>query len=52
MLEKPKRNNKINNQDMQVPATIQDLINRYDLENNDIYDYLDKLVDYINKNIK
>ena len=48
MLEKPKRAKQLNNQDRQLPATIQELINRYDLENKDIYKFLDYLVDNIN----
>jgi hypothetical protein len=44
MIEKPKRPKKLNNQDRKIPINIQELINRYDLENNDIYDYLDSLV--------
>ena len=50
MLEKPKRVKQLNNQDRQLPATIQELINRYDLENKDIYKFLDYLVDSINEN--
>lgn len=50
MLEKPKRAKQLNNQDRQIPATIQELINRYDLENKDIYKFLDYLVDNINGN--
>ncbi len=49
MLEKPKRPKQLNNQDRQSPVTIQDLINRYDLENTKIYDYLDELIDYLNE---
>lgn len=49
MIEKPKRPKKINNHDRQIPATIQDLINRYDLENTQIYNFLDDLVDYLNE---
>ena len=50
MLEKPKRVKQLNNQDRQLPATIQELINRYDLENKDIYKFLNYLVDSINEN--
>lgn len=49
MLEKPKRPKKIDIQDRQPPQTIQELINRYDLDNVNIYDFLDKLVDYLNE---
>lgn len=48
MIEKPKRPKKLNNQDRKIPINIQELINRYDLENIDIYDYLDKLVSSFN----
>lgn len=44
MIEKPKRPKQINNQDRKIPANIQELITRYDLENIEIYDYLDRLV--------
>lgn len=51
MIEKPKRKKQLNNQDRQIPANIQELINRYDLDNKDIYDYLDKMVtEIINSN--
>ena len=50
MLEKPKRPKQLNNQDRQLPATIQELVNRYDLENKNIYKFLDYLVDNINSN--
>lgn len=49
MIEKPKRPIKLNNQDRQIPANIQDLINRYDLDNTNIYDYLEYLVNYLNE---
>ena len=49
MIEKPKRPRKINNQDNKTPQTIKDLIMRYDLDNTKIYDFLDSLVDYLNK---
>ena len=48
MIEKPKRPKKIPNQDNKQPQTIQELIRRYDLENIDIYDFLDYLVDKTN----
>lgn len=48
MIEKPKRPKKLNNQDRKIPASIQELINRYDLENNDVYDFLDYLVNSFN----
>lgn len=49
MIEKPKRKKQLNNQDRQIPANIQELINRYDLDNKDIYDFLDYLVNYLNE---
>ncbi len=52
MIEKPKRPQKINNQDKKQPQTISELIRRYDLDNIKIYDYLDSLVDKINTEIQ
>ena len=49
MLEKAKRPKKLNNQDRQIPTNIQELINRYDLDNLEIYDFLDYLVNYLNE---
>lgn len=49
MIEKPKRSKQLNNQDRKIPANIQELITRYDLDNKDIYDYLDYLVKYLNE---
>lgn len=49
MIEKPKRRKQLNNQDRQIPTNIQDLINKYDLDNTKIYDFLDYLVDYLNE---
>ncbi len=49
MIEKPKRPKKLNNQDRRIPNDIQELINRYDLDNTDIYDFLDYLVNYLNE---
>ena len=48
MIEKPKRPKKIPNQDNKQPQTIQELIRRYDLDNIDIYKFLDYLVENIN----
>jgi len=47
MIEKPKRPKQLNIHDRQPPRTLQELINRYDLDNTNIYDYLDKLVNQI-----
>ena len=49
MIEKPKRPTKISNQDNKQPQTIEQLIKRYDLDNIKVYDFLDKLVDYLNE---
>ena len=43
-MEKPQRLNKISSQEMKIPANIPELIARYDLDNLDIYEYLDNLV--------
>lgn len=48
MIEKPKRPKQPNIQDRQPPRTLQELINRYDLDNTKIYDFLDGLVDLLN----
>ena len=49
MIEKPRRQKQLSNQDRQIPNNIQDLINRYDLDNYKIYDFLDYLVNYLNE---
>ncbi len=49
MIEKIKRKKQLNNQDRQITANIQELINRHDLDNKKIYDFLDYLVDYLNE---
>ena len=49
MIEKIKRKNKPNKQDITKPKSVDDLIKKYDLENANIYDYLDYLVDYLNE---
>lgn len=48
MIEKIQRKKQIDSQDKQQPQTIQDVIRRYDLDNEKIEDYLDYLVDYLN----
>lgn len=48
MIEKPKRPKQPNIQDRQPPRTLQELINRYDLDNTKIYDFLDGLVELLN----
>jgi len=52
MLEKPKRPTKPKIQDRLQPTTVEELIRKYDLENKGVYDFLDKMVDYINDNNK
>jgi microcystin-dependent protein len=49
MLEKLKRQIKLSMQDRTSPNTVQDLIQRYDLENNTEQNFLNKLIDKINK---
>ena len=48
MIEKPKRPKKPDIQERQPPRTLQELINRYDLDNTKIYDFLDELVNQLN----
>lgn len=48
MIEKPKRPKKPDIQDRQPPRKLQELINRYDLDNTKIYDFLDELVNQLN----
>lgn len=48
MIEKIKRNKIVSRQDITKPKTVEELIQKYDLENQNIYDFLDKLVDYLN----
>lgn len=49
MIEKPKRPKQPDIQERQPPRTLQEIVNRYDLDNTKIYDYLDSLVNNINK---
>lgn len=49
MLEKLKRQIKLSMQDRTSPNTVQDLIQRYDLENNTEQNFLNNLIDKINK---
>lgn len=51
MIEKPRRPKLPNIQERQPPRTLQELINRYDLDNIQIYDYLDNLVKVLNEEI-
>lgn len=48
MIEKPKRPKQPNIQDRQPPRTLEELINRYDLDNTKVYDFLDELVELLN----
>lgn len=48
MIEKMKRK-QIARQDITKPKTIDELIQKYDLENKNIIEYLDYLVDYLNQ---
>lgn len=52
MIEKPKRPKRLDIQDRQPPRTLQELTNRYDLDNTKIYDYLDELISKVNEKIK
>lgn len=47
MIEKIRTKNNINNQDRQNPKTIQELINRYDLDNTEVINKLNELIDYL-----
>ena len=49
MIEKPKRPKKPDIQERQPPRTLQELMNRYDLDNTKVYDFLDYLVNYLNE---
>ena len=49
MFKKIANKEQINNQDKKQPQTISELIRRYDLKNKKIYNYLDYLVDELNK---
>ena len=49
MINKIQKTQQLNNQEMQIPKDIQELIQRYDLDNKTIYDFLDYLVDYLNE---
>ena len=48
MIEKPKRPKKPDIQERQPPRTLQELVNRYDLDNTKVYDFLDELVELLN----
>lgn len=49
MIEKAVRNNKTIAQDRLQPTSVEGLIQKYDLDNKKIYDYLEYLVDYLNR---
>lgn len=48
MIEKPNRPIKPNIQDRLQPKSFDELIQKYDLDNTKIYDFLDYLVEYLN----
>lgn len=48
-LEKIERPKKVNIADRLQPKTIEGLIRKYDLENEKIYDFFDKIVDFLNE---
>lgn len=52
MFEKIKRKKQVGKQDITKPKTIDDLIRKYDLENIDIYNFLDELIDSLNNETK
>lgn len=49
MLEKPTRPTQPDIQERQAPRTIQEILDRYDLDNIKIYEYLDGLVEELNQ---
>lgn len=52
MIEKPKRPKQPSVQERQPPRTLQELVLRYDLDNTEIYNYLDGLAETLNnKNV-
>lgn len=52
MFEKINRVRKIDRQDRMQPKNAEEMIKKYALESERIYDYLDKLVDYINSKVE
>lgn len=49
MIEKPVRPRRPDIQDRLQPSTIEELIHKYDLGNDKIYDFLEYLVNYLNE---
>ena len=49
MIKKIERQKQFSNQEMQLPRDISELVQRYDLENKSILNFLDYLVDYLNE---
>lgn len=47
MIKKISRPKQVNNQDKQAPKTIQELMQRYDLDNKEVCDYLDYLIEHL-----
>lgn len=52
MIEKIKSNSKLSNQDRQLPQTIQELVNRYDLENIEVTNKINELIDFLKESSK
>ncbi len=52
MLNKIERPIKVSRQDRMQPKNAEEMIKKYALESERIYDYLDKLVDYINSKVE
>ena len=49
MIDKIQKPKTFSNQEMQAPRDIQELMQRYDLDNKNIYNFLDYLVNYLNE---
>lgn len=47
MIEKIKIKTKLSNKDRQLPQTMQELVNRYDLENIEVTNKINELIDYL-----
>lgn len=52
MIEKIKIKTKLSNQDRQLPQTMQELVNRYDLENIEVTNKINELIDYLKEAYK
>lgn len=51
MLEKIERPKKVEIADRMQPKNTEEMIRKYNLEKENIYDYLDKMADYINEKL-